>query len=252
MAELNIVLVEPQIPQNTGNISRTCAVTGARLHLIRPFGFEISDKHLKRAGLDYWDKLDITYYDNFAEFFEKNKAFFEQLYPVIEKTGVNVLVENGTRVNMGPNREYFYTGQDMVDFLRYLDHPQIHACWDTGHANCRGNRQYDDLVALGNRLDGIHIHDNDGRCDEHTAPFLGTVDWDSVLRGLVDMGYKGYFTFECDNFPMRGGGWPYCRRNDMPEVAKLQNASLELKLMAENYLFETGKYLLETYGVFEV
>ena len=59
MHELNIVLVEPQIPQNTGNISRTCAVTGAKLHLVRPLGFEVSDKHLKRAGLDYWDKLDI-------------------------------------------------------------------------------------------------------------------------------------------------------------------------------------------------
>ena len=74
MPELNIVLVEPQIPQNTGNISRTCAVTGARLHLIRPLGFEISDKHLKRAGLDYWDKLDITYYDNLEDFFNKNKG----------------------------------------------------------------------------------------------------------------------------------------------------------------------------------
>lgn len=72
MSNLNIVLVEPQIPQNTGNISRTCAVTGARLHLVRPFGFEISDKHLKRAGLDYWDKLDITYYDNLWDFFVKN------------------------------------------------------------------------------------------------------------------------------------------------------------------------------------
>lgn len=78
MYNLNIVLVEPQIPQNTGNISRTCAVTGARLHLVRPFGFEISDKHLKRAGLDYWDKLDISYYDNLDEFFDKNRggAFF--------------------------------------------------------------------------------------------------------------------------------------------------------------------------------
>lgn len=72
MYNLNIVLVEPQIPQNTGNISRTCAVTGARLHLVRPFGFEISDKHLKRAGLDYWDKLDIIYYDNLLDFFVKN------------------------------------------------------------------------------------------------------------------------------------------------------------------------------------
>ncbi|MDE5862172.1 MAG: tRNA (uridine(34)/cytosine(34)/5-carboxymethylaminomethyluridine(34)-2'-O)-methyltransferase TrmL, partial [Ruminococcus sp.] len=71
---LNIVLVEPQRAQNTGNISRTCAVTGARLHLIKPLGFEISDKHLKRAGLDYWDKLDITYYENLSDFFEKNKS----------------------------------------------------------------------------------------------------------------------------------------------------------------------------------
>ena len=76
MKNLNIVLVQPQIPQNTGNISRTCAVTGARLHLIRPFGFEISDKHLKRAGLDYWDKLDISYYSSLDEFFEKNKGEF--------------------------------------------------------------------------------------------------------------------------------------------------------------------------------
>ena len=74
MKNLNIVLIEPQIPQNTGNISRTCAVTGAKLHLVRPFGFEITDKHLKRAGLDYWDKLDIFYYDNVDEFFEKNQG----------------------------------------------------------------------------------------------------------------------------------------------------------------------------------
>ncbi len=74
MNNLNIVLAEPQIPQNTGNISRTCAVTGARLHLIRPFGFEITDRHLKRAGLDYWDKLDISYYDSLDEFFAQNSG----------------------------------------------------------------------------------------------------------------------------------------------------------------------------------
>lgn len=74
MYNLNIVLVEPQIPQNTGNISRTCAVTGARLHLVKPYGFEITDKHLKRAGLDYWDKLDITEYENLDDFFERNSG----------------------------------------------------------------------------------------------------------------------------------------------------------------------------------
>ena len=68
----NIVLVEPEIPQNTGNIARTCAATGSRLHLVRPLGFEIDDKKLKRAGLDYWHLLDITYYDNIDDFFTKN------------------------------------------------------------------------------------------------------------------------------------------------------------------------------------
>ncbi len=72
MKKINIVLVNPEIPQNTGNISRTCAVTGAALHIIRPIGFEISDKTLKRAGLDYWDKLDITYYDGYDDFKEQH------------------------------------------------------------------------------------------------------------------------------------------------------------------------------------
>ena len=74
--ELNIVLVEPQIPQNTGNIARTCAVTGARLHLIRPMGFTPDDKQLKRAGLDYWHYLDITYYDGLDDFFSKNDGAY--------------------------------------------------------------------------------------------------------------------------------------------------------------------------------
>ena len=72
MATLNIVLVEPEIPQNTGNIARTCAATGTRLHIVEPMGFKIDDKKLKRAGLDYWHLLDITYYKNLDDFFEKN------------------------------------------------------------------------------------------------------------------------------------------------------------------------------------
>ncbi len=74
--EINIVLVEPEIPQNTGNIARTCAATGARLHLVGPMGFSIDDKKLKRAGLDYWSLLDITMYENIEEFFEKNSGAF--------------------------------------------------------------------------------------------------------------------------------------------------------------------------------
>ena len=76
MPRLNIVMVEPEIPQNTGNVARTCAATGARLHLVGPMGFTVDDKKLKRAGLDYWKYLDITYYDSLADFFEKNDGTY--------------------------------------------------------------------------------------------------------------------------------------------------------------------------------
>ena len=69
---LNIVLVEPEIPQNCGNIARTCAATGARLHLIRPLGFDISEKAVRRAGLDYWNLVDVQDYENLEDFFRKN------------------------------------------------------------------------------------------------------------------------------------------------------------------------------------
>ncbi len=78
MSGLNIVLIEPEIPQNTGNIARTCAATGARLHLVEPMGFKVNDAKLKRAGLDYWYLLDITYYASTEDFFLRNpdKEFF--------------------------------------------------------------------------------------------------------------------------------------------------------------------------------
>ena len=74
---MNIVLLEPEIPQNAGNIARTCAVTKSTLHLIKPLGFSVENKYLKRAGLDYWNLFDIYYYDNFDDFLKRNK------YPVI-------------------------------------------------------------------------------------------------------------------------------------------------------------------------
>lgn len=69
---LNIVLYQPEIPQNTGNIGRTCVLTNSKLHMIKPLGFEITDKHLRRSGMDYWHKLDVAYYDSFEDFVSKN------------------------------------------------------------------------------------------------------------------------------------------------------------------------------------
>lgn len=82
---LNIVLVEPEIPQNTGNIARTCAAIGAKLHLVKPLGFEISDKYLKRAGLDYWDKLEIEEHASLKDFLDKYKPENTNMFFVTTK-----------------------------------------------------------------------------------------------------------------------------------------------------------------------
>ena len=83
--KINIVMVEPEIPQNTGNIARTCAATGGKLHLVEPLGFEITDKYLKRAGLDYWDKLDIEKHSSLQTFLDKYKPEENNMYFVTTK-----------------------------------------------------------------------------------------------------------------------------------------------------------------------
>ena len=97
---LNIVLFEPEIPQNTGNIARTCAAVGARLHLVEPMGFKVDDAKLKRAGLDYWHLLDIAYYKDTSDFFERNtgeslfffSSFAAKLYTQADYTGNPFLI----------------------------------------------------------------------------------------------------------------------------------------------------------------
>lgn len=117
MQNLNIVLVEPQIPQNTGNISRTCAVTGAKLHLIKPLGFDISEKAVKRAGLDYWDKLDINIYENFDDFSSKNKGHYYYFTTKGQKIHSDISYPNNSyiifgREDKGLDEELLYNNQE--------------------------------------------------------------------------------------------------------------------------------------------
>ena len=87
MKPFNIVLVAPEIPQNTGSIGRLCVSTNARLHLVKPLGFVLDDKHLKRAGMDYWPHLDLTIYENWEEFLEKNNHPQCVWYSAVRDTG---------------------------------------------------------------------------------------------------------------------------------------------------------------------
>ncbi len=133
---INIILHEPEIPQNTGNIARTCAATGAALHIIKPMGFEIDDRKLKRAGLDYWDKLDITYYENYEDFLEKrpeakgNIFYFTtkapKSYTDVEEYPENVYIMFGKETR-GLPEDLLYENKDMCvripmrDMLRSLN-----------------------------------------------------------------------------------------------------------------------------------
>ena len=101
MPQLNIVLVEPQIPQNAGNIARTCAATGARLHMVGPMGFTVDDRKLKRAGLDYWHLLDITYYEGLDDFFARNSGPFYYFTTKAKNRYTDVVYPDGAYLVFG-------------------------------------------------------------------------------------------------------------------------------------------------------
>ncbi|MBR0277041.1 MAG: tRNA (uridine(34)/cytosine(34)/5-carboxymethylaminomethyluridine(34)-2'-O)-methyltransferase TrmL [Clostridia bacterium] len=105
-------MVEPEIPQNTGNVARTCAATGASLHLVKPMGFEIDDKKLKRAGLDYWHLLDIKYYDSLADFIEINKG--KKMFYYTTKAA-----KNHTEINY-PDEVYLLFGRETKGLPEWL------------------------------------------------------------------------------------------------------------------------------------
>ena len=103
---LNIVLVEPEIPANTGNIARTCAATGSVLHLIKPLGFDISDKAVKRAGLDYWHLVDVRVYENLDDFFVRNDVRTMRLFSTkAPRSYAEAAYPNGCFLFFGKDRE---------------------------------------------------------------------------------------------------------------------------------------------------
>lgn len=184
-------------------------------------------------------------------YFAENRGFFRRLYPAMERYEVQLLIENSAEVNSG-GRYFFMTGQEMRDFVDYCAHPLLKACWDTGHANLRNSNQYDDMLAIGDALAAVHIQDNFGECDQHIAPFMGTLDVDAVMHALMDVGYTGSFTFEADNMISKPNAWPI-PRNAMYEGrgARAPGPTLHLKRKAVELLYEIGKSILEAYNCFE-
>lgn len=181
------------------------------------------------------------------DYFKENRRFVEALIPTMEKTGVTLCVENSTKANM-KDMYYFFDGEDMAEFIDWIGHPLLKACWDTGHANIEGH-QYKDLVALGDRLATVHINDNLGEKDQHMHPYIGTVNMDEVMHGLLDAGFKGYFTFECISV-VPHKYWLHKRHLYETDTRAL-NANLHIYKKATELTYAIGEYVLSQYGCFE-
>jgi sugar phosphate isomerase/epimerase len=182
------------------------------------------------------------------QWFCMNRDFYNEMLPAAEAAGVEILIENSADVCLD-GRYYANTGAEMREFLSFVGSPHLHACWDTGHANCEGE-QYKHIVTLGEELRAIHYNDNRGVHDDHLLPFFGTLNHDEVLNALIDAGYRGTFTLEsCGSLPT-AKSWPYKRR-PYPADTRLLGAPLFIPLHLEALLYETGKYILDAYGLFE-
>ena len=179
------------------------------------------------------------------ETFEKNKAFFMPLLERAEKYGVNILVENFNKMHYD---DIFWidNAADLLCMIERVNHPLFHAVWDVGHANLQQMPQDEQLRLLGSHVRALHIQDNMGDKDTHLVPFLGTLNLDSVMNGLADIGYNGYFTFEVGAFFA-----PAQNRRQYPRDNRLLSAPTELRDAFERYLYELGKCVLEKYGCYE-
>lgn len=190
-----------------------------------------------------------------TRFMQENKKFNQLFFADMEKHGVNILVENGTRKHSA--YFYLYDGAMIREYIEYVDHPQLFACWDTGHAhmdNQEGDYQYKSILDLGDLLRGVHIADNKGEKDDHTAPYFGTCNFAPVIQGLLDIDFQGTFNFETNRILFNHDSWPYPRKpwSYQGKVdTRLDTVPLAIRQSSVALLYQIGKFMLEKYNCFE-
>lgn len=204
---------------------------------------------IKRIVVHACVSLDFTVED----LYRYNTMFYGDLLDLAEKYNIIIMIENWDN-----HATHFSTGKQLRDFVDHMGHPLFGICWDTAHGNidkvARELGQYENITAIGNKLKGLHISDNFGDCHHHSWPFAGIINFDSVMQGLLDVGYDGYFTFEASytllhqhNLPRHREVW----QHNGETVTKLASPSLALKEKAVDLLYEVGKHILTTYDCFE-
>ena len=179
------------------------------------------------------------------ETIERNAAFYFDILKTAEKSGITVLTENFNKMCL---EDYYWidSAEGLRELVDRVNHPLLKICWDVGHANLQEFSQEEELKMLGDRVAAVHIQDNFGYGDDHTIPFFGTLNIDSVMHGLIDIGYNGYFTFEATNAPVAAS-----RRRRYEKDSRCSELPIEFHMKTEAMLYDIGKYILTQYDCFE-
>ena len=184
---------------------------------------------------------------------EQEFEFIKNFLPVLEEYNINLLLENAPNHSVragGEKPDRYYTGEQLLSLIEYINHPNVHACWDTGHANLVGEEkslQREGILALGSHLKAIHFNDNNGFMDLHLLPFGGTLNVDEVMCALKEIGYDGNFTFECSIFKAPD---PYYREKRSGEKeGAMVFLPAEFKTKEQKMVYETGIAILNHYGI---
>ena len=186
-------------------------------------------------------------------FYRYNRMFYREFLDLAEKYDVTLMTENWDH-----DSTLLATGRQLRDFVDAIDHPLLAICWDTAHGNLAKSAkelgQYQNILAIGDKLKGLHISDNFGDCHHHSWPFAGTISFDEIMQGLLDVSYDGYFNFEASYTLLHHKNIPYHRQPFMHRgetVTTLLDPSIELKKKAVDLLYDVGQYILESYHCFE-
>lgn len=178
------------------------------------------------------------------ESFRLNKEFYEELLDVADKFDINILTENFEKMY---DKECYWadSAEDVLELTEYINHPRLKICWDIGHGNMLETPPHEVLPMIKGHLAALHVQSNSGFSDDHIMPFMGTINMDSVMHGLLAAGYNGYFTFECNGTL---GNW---RRRKFEADTRCLVYPLEFAKRFESIMYDMGKYVLIQYDCFE-
>lgn len=179
------------------------------------------------------------------ETFQKNKQFYQELLPIAEKHSITLLTENFNKM-FDPHYYWVDSAEDLLELVEYINHPLLQVCWDVGHGNLQPLPQHEALRLLGSHVRALHIQDNLGSDDDHIFPYMGTLNFDSILHGLSDIHYTGYFTFEADNTPLTAS-----RRQKFESDTRCLQLPVDFRRKYESILYEIGKFILTQYHCLE-